>query len=94
MLADLGRRADAAVRRGTDAAGEAVYATVLHARRIVGAVSVAANRVKRETKDLVWDYQDVATDLRRPGDGRATQVEADSATTEERPRLRVVGSDD
>jgi hypothetical protein len=94
MLAELGRRADAALRRATDAVGEAGYATVLHARRIVGAVSVAANRVKRETEDLVWDYQDVATDLRRPRDGRAIQVEAESATTQERPRLRVVGSDD
>ena len=94
MLAALGRRVDTALRRGTDAAAEAAYATVLHARRVVGAVSVAANRVKRETKDLVWDYQDVATDLRRPSDGRVKQVEADSVTKEERPRLRVVGSDD
>ena len=46
MLAELGRRADAALRRGTDAVGEAVHATVLHARRIVGAVSVAAFRVR------------------------------------------------
>lgn len=93
MLAELGRRADATLRRATDAVGEAVYATALHARRIVGAVSVAADRVKRETQDLVWDYQDVATDLRRTGVRRAKQVEVESATAEERPRLRVVGSD-
>jgi hypothetical protein len=33
---------------------------VLHLRRIVGALSVAVVRVKREAEDLVWDYQDVA----------------------------------
>ena len=66
MLAELAQRADVALARGTDVAYEAVYATVLHLRRIVGTVSVALVRVKRETEDLVWDYQDVAGDLRSP----------------------------
>lgn len=94
MLAELGRRADVAMRRGADAVGEAVHATAIHARRIVGAVAVAATRVKRETQDLVWDYQDVAADLRRPGDepGRRDQVEPRQEP--DRPVLRVVGSDD
>jgi hypothetical protein len=68
MLAEMGRRADDALTRGTDVAHEAVDATLLHLRRIVGAVSGAVIRVKREAQDLVWDYQDVAADLRR-GDG-------------------------
>ena len=94
MFAELGLRADAAVRRGTDAAGEAVHATVLHARRIAGAVAVAASRVKRETEDLVWDYQDVASDLRRPGDDKTKPVDVEGPERHGPPRLRVVGSDD
>jgi hypothetical protein len=64
MLAEMAQRADVALARGTDVAHEAVYATVLHLRRIVGAVSVALVRVKREAEDLVWDYEDLAGDLR------------------------------
>jgi hypothetical protein len=64
MLDELGHRADVALTRGTDVAREAVHATVLHLRRIVGAVSGAVVRVKREAQDLVWDYRDVAADLR------------------------------
>lgn len=68
MLAELGRRADLALTRGTGAAHEAAHVTVLHLRRIVGALSQAVLRVKREAEDLVWDYQDVAADLRREED--------------------------
>ena len=93
MLGDLGRRADAALRRGTDAVAEAVHATVLHARRIVGAVSEAAVRVKRETEDLVWDYQDVAGELRRSDHSEPQHAEIEGPH-DKRPRLRVVGSDD
>jgi hypothetical protein len=93
MLAELGRSADAALKRGTDAVGEAVHATVVHVRRIVGAVSTAAARVKRETQDLAWDYQDVAADLRKNGDV-ATRPDRVERPEEGRPRLRVVGSDD
>jgi|EndMetStandDraft_7_1072992.scaffolds.fasta_scaffold902087_2 hypothetical protein len=94
MFAELGRRADAALRRGTDAVHEAVHATVLHARRIVGTVAVAASRVKHETEDLVWDYQDVATELRRPDDDKPKHAEVQSSERPTPPRLRVVGSDD
>lgn len=92
MFAELGRKADAALKRGTDAIGEAVHATVVHVRRIAGAVSTAAVRVKRETQDLAWDYQDVAADLRRPGDV-ATPPHRVEPPEEGPPRLRVVGSD-
>jgi hypothetical protein len=84
MLTELGRRGDVALTRGTDAAHEAVHATVLHLRRIVGAVSVALGRVTREAQDLVWDYRDVASDLRR----RSDHVEPQS----ERPVLRLVSN--
>jgi len=82
MLTELGRRVDVALTRGTDAAHEAVHATVVHLRRIVGAVSVALGRVTREAQDLVWDYQDVASDLRRRSDSAEPQ--------RERPVLRVI----
>jgi hypothetical protein len=94
MLAELGRRVDAALMRGTDAAHEAVHATVLYLRRIVGAVSGAATRVTHETRDLAWNYQDVATDLRRPNAVR-TQTPQDQLPRQNvRPALRVVGSDE
>jgi hypothetical protein len=91
MFAEWGRKADAALARGTDAFHEAVHATVLHLRRIVGAVSVALGRVQREAKDLVWDYQDVAGDLRRPADEPAPD---ERPRPQGRPELRVVGDDD
>ncbi len=92
MLAALGRRADAALTRGADAAHEAAHATVIHLRRIVGAVSVALTRVTKETRDLAWDYQDVAADLRRRSDA-TTQLGRDELPEENvRPVLRVVGS--
>ena len=84
MLTELGRRGDVALTRGADAAHEAVHATVLHLRRIVGAVSVALGRVTREAQDLVWDYQDVASDLRRRSDPAEPQSE--------RPVLRLVSN--
>jgi hypothetical protein len=71
MLAEIGRRALFALTRATDVVHEGAHATVLHLRRIVGALSVAVVRVKREAEDLVWDYQDVAGDLRR-SDGIGT----------------------
>lgn len=73
MLAEVGRRADVALVRATDVVHEAAHTTVLHLRRIVGALSAAVVRVKREAEDLVWDYQDVARDLRR-SDGTGTDL--------------------
>ena len=94
MLAELGRRADAALTRGTDAAHEAAHATVFYLRRIVGAVSGAVTRVTHETRDLAWNYQDVAADLRRPSDAGA-QVHHDKLPEENaRPVLRVVNSEE
>lgn len=94
MLGELGRKADAALRRGTDAVGEAAHATVVHLRRIAGAVTVAATRVTRETKDLAWDYQDVAADLRRPEGKTPRDDEVETPEEPSRPVLRVVGSDE
>jgi hypothetical protein len=71
MLAEAGRRADFALTRATDVVHEAAHATVLHLRRIFGALSVAVVRVQREAENLVWDYQDVVGDLRR-SDGTGT----------------------
>jgi hypothetical protein len=94
MLAELGHRVDAALTRGTDAAHEATHATVHYLRRIVGAVSGAATRVTHETRDLAWNYQDVATDLRRPKAVR-TQAPQDQLSRQNvRPALRVVESDE
>jgi hypothetical protein len=55
----------AELTRVADVAYEALQVTVLHLRRIAGVVSSAAVRVTHEVEDLVWDYQDVAGDLRR-----------------------------
>jgi hypothetical protein len=49
----------------TDVASEAVNVTAMHLRRIVRLVSTALARAVREVEDLVWDYQDLAGDLRR-----------------------------
>jgi hypothetical protein len=94
MLAELRRKADAALTRGTDAAHEGAHATVLYLRRIVGAVSGAATRVTHETRDLAWNYQDVAAALRRPNAVKPLAHEDEIPRTNVRPALRVVGSDD
>ncbi len=92
MLAELGRRADAALTRGTDAAHEVTHATVFYLRRIVGAVSGAATRVTHETRDLAWNYRDVAADLRRRGDVTTQARREEPSERNVRPVLRVVGS--
>lgn len=53
MLTQLGRKADLAVARGTDAVHGAAHATVRHLRRIAGAVSTALGDVAREATHLV-----------------------------------------
>ena len=89
MLAELGRRADAALERGTDAVTEAVHVTGLHVRRIAGVMSEAVGRLRREAHDLAWDYQDVVTEMRRP-------VSHDETPSDhsDRPALRLVAPDD
>ena len=74
MLGELGRRGDVALRRGANAGQEAVHVTTLYVRRIVGALSVAVSRVAKESRDLVWNYQDVAADLRRPAQGEPPEL--------------------
>jgi hypothetical protein len=51
--------------RATDVAFEAVNVTAMHLRRIAGLVCTALARAVQEVEDLVWDYQDLAGDLRR-----------------------------
>ncbi|OBF06711.1 hypothetical protein A5730_13090 [Mycobacterium sp. ACS4054] len=48
----------------TDIVAEAVNVTVLHVRRIVGALGTAVDRTKREVGDLAWDYGDLAASVR------------------------------
>ena len=100
MLAELGRRADAVLIARDRRAREAAHATVVHLRRIGGAVSVALARVTREAQDLVWDYQDVASDLRRRDRQRVSRSphaplghESDDAENGP-PVLRVVHSEE
>jgi len=64
MLAEIGRRADFALTRATDVVHEGAHATVLHLRRIVGAVSVAVVRVKREAEDSVRRRLDLEAGVR------------------------------
>jgi hypothetical protein len=52
------------LNRIADIAVEAVNATALHVRRIVGALYTALGRAKREVGDLAWDYNDLAGSVR------------------------------
>lgn len=52
-----------AVARSAFAVHQVLDTTVLHLRRIAGAVSETLTRVTREARDLAWDYQDMAADL-------------------------------
>jgi hypothetical protein len=63
--------------RIADIAVEAVNATALHVRRIVGAVYTALGRAKREVSDLAWDYNDLAGSVRWSAQRRSV-VEHDS----------------
>ncbi len=45
---------------------EAVNTTATHFGRIVGLVAGAAGRAAREVVDLVWDYRDLANEVRKP----------------------------
>ncbi|GFG62565.1 hypothetical protein MKUB_00550 [Mycobacterium kubicae] len=63
MFANLGRGAEVAVARSAFAVHQVLDTTVLHLRRIAGAVSETLTRVTREARDLAWDYQDMAADL-------------------------------
>lgn len=65
------------LERATDVAFEAVNATAIHLRRIVGLVSAALGRVAQEVADLVWDYQDLVGDLRQSDRGRDGLHDAD-----------------
>ncbi|OBJ50925.1 hypothetical protein [Mycobacterium sp. 1423905.2] len=64
IIADIGRGAEVAVTRGADVVHQVLDTTVLHVRRIVGALTQTLTRVAREAHDLAWDYQDVAGELR------------------------------
>jgi hypothetical protein len=94
MFAEWGRKGDAALSRGSRAAHEAVHATALYVRRIVGAVTNAAARVAKESGDLAWNYQDVAAELRHRGKSARRPPGDTPAQQDGPPRLRVVGSDD
>ncbi len=52
------------LNRIADVATEAVNVTVLHVRRVVGALCTALDRTKREVSDLAWDYGDLASSVR------------------------------
>lgn len=52
------------LNRIADIAVEAVNVTVLHVRRIVGALCTALDRTRHEVGDLAWDYGDLATSVR------------------------------
>ena len=43
---------------------EALDVSVLHVRRIAGALCIALDRTKREVSDLAWDYGDLAASVR------------------------------
>ncbi|OBF62672.1 hypothetical protein A5753_14780 [Mycobacterium sp. 852002-51971_SCH5477799-a] len=51
------------LNRIADIAVEAGNATVLHVRRIVGALGTALDRSRRELSDLAWDYSDLVASV-------------------------------
>jgi hypothetical protein len=57
---------DKVSERAINNAFEAVNTTATHIGRIVGLVAGAASRAAREVLDLVWDYRDLADEVRRP----------------------------
>lgn len=67
---------------------EAAQMTAVHLRRIVGLVSSVVTRTTREVEDLVWDYQDLAGDLR---DGRAGAGLDNVISIDARRRHRMSG---
>lgn len=54
------------LERGIDVAHEAVQATAVHAGRIAGIVVTAVSQLRAEVGDLVWDFRDLAGDLKQP----------------------------
>jgi hypothetical protein len=58
--------ADNASDRAIDNVFEAVNTTATHLGRIVGLIAGAAGRAAQEVVDLVWDYRDLANDVRKP----------------------------
>ncbi|OBF63359.1 hypothetical protein A5753_12680 [Mycobacterium sp. 852002-51971_SCH5477799-a] len=59
---------DKVSERAINNAFEAVNTTVTHLGRIVGLVAGAAGRAAQEVKDLVWDYRDLASEVRKPAE--------------------------
>ena len=58
--------ADNVSDRTIDNVFEAVNTTATHLGRIVGLIAGAAGRAAQEVVDLVWDYRDLADEVRRP----------------------------
>jgi hypothetical protein len=54
------------LERGIDVAHEAVQAAAVHAGRIAGIVATAVGQLRSEVGDLVWDFRDLAGDLKQP----------------------------
>jgi hypothetical protein len=44
---------------------EAINTTATHLGRITGLVAAALGRAAQEVVDLVWDYRDLANDVRK-----------------------------
>jgi hypothetical protein len=68
--------------RAADVTFEAANASVTRIHRMAALVTAALGRAAREVSELVWDYQDLAGDLRRP--------EAKVSPGARRARLRLL----
>lgn len=53
------------LERGIDVAHEAIQATAMHAGRITGILVTAVGQLRAEFGDLVWDFRDLAGDLKQ-----------------------------
>jgi hypothetical protein len=68
------------LNRATDVATEVVNSTAVHLQRVVSHLCAALGRTAHELTDMIWDYQDLASDLRRSelrDDHRANAVVID-----------------
>ncbi|WP_406815519.1 hypothetical protein [Mycobacterium sp. M23085] len=76
------------LNRIANIAVDAVDATALHVRRMVGALCAALGRTKREVSDLAWDYSELAASIGRSAS--RTGIATDQQRAEGREMADVI----
>lgn len=81
------------LNRIADIAVEVVNTTVLHVRRIVGALGTALGRTRREVSDLAWEYSDLAASVHFSARSRSTATDQHAQRAESREIADVISID-